>query len=202
MPARSAAVKETKPAPSAAALALAQEARKLGGGTSELARRLRAHESTVRSWITGRAKPSGAVRASIAAVCGIRADAWDQAPGANAKAPAKRAVELPPRPVIHIGASALERTRAQVVNLEADINRARSSGISYRELSSLENSYAMAVKQLAKLTGETEITEAAILRSPAFARCMRVLREVLEARAPDALAELAERLERLANDGG
>jgi len=170
------------------------------GGPHALARSLGSKEATVRSWLVGKAKPSTVARKALREAYGIAWTAWDSvAPVGGAIVPSKPRYE--PEPALAADASARDRAQHQVDALRKTIERAKGENVGFRELASLEGAYTSALNQLARLTGETEITEASILRSPAWARIMRVVREVLESHGQGLAGELATALERLAEDG-
>ena len=185
-------------APNAGAAVLADLAQR-HGGPHAIARNLGSNEATVRSWLTGKARPSTVARKALRETYGIDWKAWDEAAPAAGVAAVKPRYE--PEPALPPDASARDRAQHQVDAIRKTIERAKGENVGFRELAALEGSYTSALTQLSRLTGETEITEAAILRSPAWARISRVVREVLEKHGQGLAGELATALERLAEDG-
>jgi recombinational DNA repair protein RecT len=88
----------------------------------------------------------------------------------------------------------LRVARAQLEAAQADAE------VPYRERAQLITSCTGLCRLLARLSGQLEVTEVAIVRSAAWARAMRVVREVLE-KHPAAAAELDAALERFASGG-
>jgi hypothetical protein len=175
------------------------------GGASALGRFLGdVEESSIRNWIKG-TKPSGAARARIAVALGIRAKAWDAPPPGKGEALEPAALPkpkpMPELPALPMNATTRDLARHQVERIRIEIDHRRSEGIGSRELASLESSYVTALRNLAKVSGEDDITEATVLRHPAFQRCMRVIEEWLEANGDGKVAKLAAALERLAEEG-
>lgn len=169
-------------------------------GPRELGRRTGASESAIRSWATGEREPSGPSRSALQKI-GIDPKAWSTPATASKRAPTPATPPTSPTPPRSTPpATARDRAIEQVDQLRADIAQARATAASYRDLAALESTHVSALRNLARLSGELEVSESAILRSAAWSRAMRLVREVLE-RHPVAAGELAEAIERFARDG-
>lgn len=204
-------VAEVKPAPAAKlpppSSRGCQEIRvhaKRHGGLRGLGRLLALDESTVRHWIRGSSKPSQAGRSKLASCLGIRAKTWDEQ---ATKEPVEevpavtRPTMMPALPPLPENPTGVDLARQQVDRIRIEIEHRRGEGIASRELASLESSYVTALRNLAKVSGDGEISHATILRHPAFMRMMRIIREWLERHGNGKVSELASALEEAAEEG-
>src|SRR5262245_32220539 len=87
----------------------------------------------------------------------------------------------------------LERLRVQAAQVERALDEAVSEGKSIREVTPLSNSLTKLLKEIARLTGEGEITEAMVMRAPAFERVMVKVEAALRP-FPEAAKALAKAL--------
>jgi hypothetical protein len=134
-------------------------------GPAQVARWLGAHEATVRSWATGRRTPSAAASKSLTALYAEKLDTK------KAHAPVV-ADELAPM-------NARDGVIAQVADIRAEIAAAKKNGAAPREIASLHTSLTSALRLLARVSSELQVTEATLLRSAAWARVTRLLFDAL-----------------------
>jgi len=169
--------------------------RRLGG--AHLARVLGVSEALVRALGAAQRMPGPEVRRKLVAL-GVPLTSWDVqgSPGAvkagtDVTAGRDEPSVDPPdakREVITL----LDIAKEQLAAARAD------ASVTYRERASFVVACTGLIRLLARLSGQLEVTEVALLRSPAWARAMRIVREVLS-RHPGVLAELDDSLEKFAN---
>lgn len=173
----------------------------------ELARRAAVDPKTIRRHFQGKQTPPAATRAVYASALGIAPELWDGPSTPVAKpdmlppaavigavaAPPVVAVPIPPAvnlSAVAVNRSTLDRIDRQLAGLEnAEVKNAG-------QLASLYNARSTAAKQLSRLTGEDEITEAQIVRSSAWRAVMALLEPVLD-KHPDCASDIADLLSRL-----
>lgn len=144
---------------------------------------------TVNDWVKGKTRPEDAARAKLNEVIGIPIDAWDfEADALPVKPPA-----LAPMPA---DTSAKSRAYWHMCDIYTRQVAARESEASSRDLGLLDASLSRAVSVYGKLSGELELTEAQITRSPAWARLLEAIARGLDA-FPQAAESLCRELEKL-----
>lgn len=168
-------------------------------GPAAVARRLNASEPAVRAWAAGQRAPSGTARGAIAVAFGIVASSWTT-PSKPVAAVAAPTPSASPRRILPASASAKDIARAQVDDLGEAIRRAEAEGASFRDIAALQTAFTSALRNLARVSGELEVSEATILRSAAWARLQATVRSVLE-RHPQAAKDLAVAIENYAAEG-
>jgi hypothetical protein len=167
-------------------------------GPAEAARRIDRSPAAVRAWAKGTRQPSASALAALrAAFVRERARMTGPAPTAlqnghgAAGEPQPGSVSTSPA----LGTrSARELGRRQLDDLRAEIDRARASGASSRDVAGLERTFTAALRNFARLSGEFEISESAVARSPAF-RAVRDRIVKTLAKHPTALRDVIEALE-------
>ena len=129
--------------------------------------------STVHAWVNGARTPEVDAQAKIAAVVGIPVEEW--------------AAEAAPKPAVVTLVSALPETAsaksralAHMLDIEARQRAAREADTSIRDLAVIDAAYSKAIATYGRLSGELELTEAQITRSPAFERLLAVMFKALE----------------------
>lgn len=188
-----------------------------------MAKRLGVTEGAVRAHAEGRAGPRRKVRARYRELYGVPEEAWDapatpaatSAPPAASNevekgeamapaappAPAPRPPPVPkPLPDAPKETDALNMVLRLLATAQAELEQARGdTEVPYNTRASLITSATRLCQLLARLSGQLEITHAAILRSAAWARITRTVDDVV-ARHPEAVAaftELAQALDEL-----
>ena len=149
----------------------------------------------MRGWLAGKCKPTGPAKLRLEAAFGIPADAWAAAPTAS-KALKGTAAEMSADeelPELGPDASAADLARAHVSSLRRDVARARKRNSA--ELAALLNAYTTALRAFSRLTGDDQLSEAAICRSTPFRKAMKLLTDTLE-KHPVALHDVAVAFER------
>lgn len=171
-------------------------------GPAELARRIGASESAVRSWVKGERAPSSAARSALRTMLtksGAKPRMGRSGSTSHQAAPANGA--RPPEPPSTSGAllavTAREMAVDQVRELREDIARARLEQVCTRDLCSLQRALTSALRNLSRLTGELEITESQVMRSSAWTRIKRAVERVLE-KHPEVARDLAIALQEMA----
>jgi hypothetical protein len=107
-------------------------------------------------------------RAKLERIVGIPVADWD---GPPAPLPAVQAAETTLVSALPPDASAKSRAYAHMVDISRRYQAAIDSGkATVRDLATLDRAYSTAIATYGKLSGELELTEAQITRSPAFAR--------------------------------
>jgi hypothetical protein len=197
--------------PTQAAVIVAGLAERLGA--SVVARVVGLTEGAVRSHAAGSAVPRGGARKRYCEVYDIPIEGWET-PAGLAVTPPPQAPREPPSaletakvavaaPSAAPGAPVdardevlylLRVARRQLEAAEADPE------VSYPARSQLITSATGLCRLLARLSGQLEVTETAIVRSAPWARAMKIVREVL-GRHPVAAAELDAALEKFTNGG-
>lgn len=160
---------------------------------------------TVREIAVGQSRPSRAVQLDLQRELGIAPKMWEELPterqGISDSDICRRDLDSsasdvdadsPSIVVVKSDISLVETYRIMERELSTDLNRARKAGVPIRDLSSLMQARLKIVQQIGKLTGELEITEAQVLRSPAFREVIEVVKEMAR-RFPDAGRHLAEK---------
>ena len=179
-------------------------AKKLGG-FEELGRRLGVTGRAAEHYAKGDRMPRPQVRAKLAAL-GVPESAW----GVAATGTPTRTTRRAPAPVTADGATSAriaarvaataptrEQQEALVVDLDAMLVDALADDkASYRDRASVAAAKNAALRTLASMRGETQVTEVQVLRSPAGQRVLGVLFDALRAH-PEACAAAAEKLEQL-----
>jgi hypothetical protein len=158
------------------------------GGVVRVAEAVETTEGTIRHAIAGRASPRKQLRARLEAVFGIAESAWDRESGSEppaAKAP-DPPLELPP-PSDDVKGMAIETIR---------VLRGHLSGASHREAGRISQAIAAQSRILARASGQFEITQAQIVRSPHFRELLGVIERALEP-YPDAVRAVAKAFEEL-----
>jgi hypothetical protein len=173
-------------------------------GAAEVARKTKKSLQCVGHWTTGRRKPDAAARLLLQKHYDIEPiEPWEAAPAkTGAVASAGKQAELTPEQLRGIeerarldkGIAARDLAHEQLIALRARIGRQEAMGVGAREIGVLENSYTAAVRLYARLSGELEITEAALMRSSAYVKFMRIVGEALE-KFPAAAKAVREALE-------
>jgi hypothetical protein len=156
-------------------------------GVGAVATACRTTASSVRRWVAGSRAPGADARLALVALGVALETSWraDVAPSTAAPAATKKTrrpktatvcplVVAPPLPKT---TTAHSRSLVQVAALEHDVERARADGAPLREIAALSTSLTGALRLLARLSGEAEISETSILRSSAWAKVRRVLEE-------------------------
>lgn len=185
-------------------------------GSSAVARRLSLTEGAVRSHAEGRAVPRRKVQERYRDIYEIPIEAWpapqleragaparapraDGAEGGEARGsvPAPRALPPLPEPVPlpDVPKESIDAQQMVLRLLEAarqEIEKARGDqNVPYNVRASLITSATRLCQLLARLSGDLEVTHAAILRSAAWARIVRTFEAVFD-RHPEAQPALAE----------
>jgi hypothetical protein len=93
--------------------------------------------------------------------------------------------------------SLLSKLRVVADTLEEKLRDARNSGVSSRDIATMSTALARTYDRIGRITGEAELTEATILKSPAFQRAESVIVEALRP-YPEAAAAVAKALGELA----
>jgi hypothetical protein len=163
------------------------------------ARLAKAYSLPFDGWITPSAV-EGAHPPSVRPSSSAKSASPTRAPGATAPPAApSEANSGPPR-----GRTLLDRYRDLAAGLEAELDRARKDpGTATRDIAALGQALARTLAHIGRMTGEHEISEAMVLRHPAFARAIGVLREALRP-FPDATraaASAVSKMNGLANGG-
>jgi hypothetical protein len=167
-----------------------------GRGFRKASAMLGASRAAVGAWATGSKTPNAEMRAKLEKVVCIPPSDWDipaPKPGA-AKSEGDTQVSA-----VAPNASAKTVAVAHLADIRARHTAAKDSGASIRELALLDNALSKAVATYGRLSGELELTEAQVLRAPAFQRCMNTIMGVL-ADYPDIATKLSEALSVLAGD--
>lgn len=154
-------------------------------GAAEVARKARSSQVSVRLWVNGQRRPGGDARQALAHHYDIPIESWIKAPEIPPAAETGVRPKLVEAPKIDVGLPAKELVRMQLQGIRNRIAAAEAGDANPSTIATLENAYTAAVRLYAKLAGELEITEATIMRSSAWAKLMKRLREVLELH-PDA----------------
>lgn len=163
---------------------------KLNPTQGEIAAEIGVGQSIVAQWIGGTKRPGAANRDEMFRLYAIPQDAWDREPGqARPDAPAKasRSEGGPVDPE--------RETREQIARLRVLLTE---PGMTTREQLAVESNLGEALKTLARLSGG-EITEAKILKSPAWRRLEQHIARTLTP-WPAALAALGASLEKLGGE--
>lgn len=175
-------------------------------GLGDVAKKIKCSEAGIRNWLALRRRPDSDARMAMFEAYDIPIAAWSAPVSKPAPPPKKHLPSAPPsqappepppssEPELPIDASSSkDLVRRQLAKIRGRIEKAESDGVGLRELSALENSYTNAVRLYSRLCGELEITEATILRSSAWQKLLRLVREALE-RFPDAAKAIAEKIE-------
>lgn len=173
-------------------------------GAAEVARKVKKSTQCVNHWTTGRRKPDAAARLLLQKHYDIDPiDPWEAkapssapsgAPTTTIVLSAETLKEIDSKARLEKGTAARDLAHEQLIALRGRMMRQEAIGASPRELAVLENSYTAAVRLYARLSGELEITESAIMRSTAWMKAMRILGEVLE-KYPAAAKAVAEAFE-------
>lgn len=176
-------------------------------GAAEVARKTKMTTEAVGHWTTGRRKPNASARLLLQKHYDI--DPLEPWEAAGAAAPPAAKANGKPAPAsltkeqleaiasaskLDKGVAARDLAHEQLIALRARMARQEALGAGPRELAILENSYTAAVRLFARLSGELEISEAAIMRSSAWQKAMRILADVLE-KFPAAAKAVAEAFE-------
>jgi transcriptional regulator with XRE-family HTH domain len=196
------------------ARALAELGRKRG--FPELAARIGVSEAALRHIARGRRTPREQLRTDLAKAYGLPLDGWEPIPPAaaspntaaaapgrpqDASAGARRAWVPPNAPAPVQGAARerplLERYRDLAAHLEAQLATARADkSTATRDVAALGQALARTLAHIGRITGEHEITEAMVLKHPAFARALAVLREAVRP-YPDAARAVAAAFQKM-----
>ena len=176
-------------------------------GPSVVARKVGLTEGAVRSHATGAATPRTGARKRYRESFDIPIESWDLSattPPA-AQAPRGRAGATSPGPEALDATSSPVDARQEVIELlrvaRAQLEAAGADpDVPYSARSQLITSATGLCRLLARLSGQLEVTEVAIVRSAPWARLMRLVREVL-AKHPAASADLFAAFERFENGG-
>ena len=139
-------------------------------GERESSARLGVTRDTIRGLVEG-AMPRPATRAKLQAAAGIPAEAWDAPAGSFVATPTMPEPRAPiEREAPSESTSTREDLESTIMDLRADLADARraDSGASWRDKSALAKALMSAVKLLAQIRGETDITEAVVVKSPHF----------------------------------
>ena len=124
-------------------------------------------------------------------------------PARKSRAPRSRAHHAGgrPRKLIHprlaTGGSLLAKLRAQAASLEDALRQTSKRGASARDVAALNAQLRGTYRDLGRITGEGELSEATILKSPALAAVIRAIIEAL-APFPEALAAARDAVGKLA----
>jgi hypothetical protein len=174
-------------------------------GASVIGRKVELTEGAVRSHATGGAVPRERVRARYRAALDVPLDSWDSlsAPPVSASPPSTPAPTPAPTPARAPGETpdALEAVMHLLDVARAELEAARADALTPPGArAALITAATGLCRLLARLSGQLEVTEIAILRSQPWARAMALVREVLR-RHPAAAADLDEALARFANGG-
>lgn len=170
-------------------------------GASAMGRKLEITEAAVRTHASGQTLPRAGVRARYHTAYDVPVAAWETPAGATIpppaappSPPARPAAPPPPAGELDARTAVVELlhvARAQLEAAQADTD------VPYRERAQLITSATGLCRLLARLSGQLEVSEVAIVRSQPWARAMALVREVLQ-RHPAAAAELDEALTRFA----
>jgi hypothetical protein len=170
-------------------------------GASRMARKLGLSEAAIRLHSTGESRPRGAIRDRYAKFYDVPIEAWTSSPKRSSSTlatPTSPVAELEPVEEGELDA------RKVVIHLlgvaRAQLEAARREDSGYQARAQLITAATGLCRLLARLSGQLEVSEVAIVRSPAWARAMRIVREVLE-RHEGAAAELDVRLATWAEGG-
>jgi hypothetical protein len=172
-----------------------------------------AHQ-TVRDWSRGKFKPKAVPANLLAQKYAIPVDAWQVAHDAPRAAPAPALPAAPPaqpppdpgaRPLVGMDVTAKELSRRNIAVLMVEVETAlaemRAGKITRNEYAAMNRCYQVALQHFGRFGGEMNVTVGAVLGSSAWLK-IRVLFEEIAANYPDAAGYIAERLEKLAEDGG
>ena len=164
--------------------ALAAHAKK--HNVSATARAIGCSEGSLRGILSKRSRPTPRLRADIETALKIPADGW----GTRSRA---KAIEKPtptaasPEPV----GSSLSELEALVQRIKRQsVEAEEDEHASVRDRAQLAAALQRALRDLAALRGDAQVSEAAVMRHPAFVRVLDVMRAALKA-YPDAAAAVA-----------
>lgn len=162
-------------------------------GVTSVEKKLGVSDGTVRKWLRDGATPQKRIRELVAKLFDIDVEAWAEAAYSqkpswptmtNGKDPAPGTPVEKPEAIVEDA----DNPRA---NAEATLKRLRSLLLTaeVEDVPRLAAQITSASRLLARLSGQLEVTEAQILRSAAWAKLLRMLRDVL-ARYPGAATDL------------
>jgi hypothetical protein len=168
-------------------------------GPQWVEKRLELGDGTVRAWLRGRV-PQARIQKRVAESLSITVDLWDAKSVSNASSPVeKREVNgathpKTPRQMLVPASKAEVSARDPSDPKENAIATLRILRQALEEaepdqIPSLANAVTSSSRLLARLSGALDVTEAQILRSGAWARLVKIVRDVL-AKYPGAAAEL------------
>jgi hypothetical protein len=156
-------------------------------GPAWVERKLDLSDGTVRGWVVRGRVPQKRIRERVAERLGLAEVLWTTTPPGHifAKRSQKRAIA----PTVPLSAPTSEVEKGEVAHDPSDpkenavatlriLRRALEKAES-EQIPSLANAVTSSSRLLARLSGHLDVTEAQILRSAAWARLVKVVREVL-----------------------
>lgn len=180
---------KASPTLSAARAALAVAVKK-HGGVVKAARKVGTTEGTLRHAMKGPTKPRPALREQLEEVLGVAASSWDEAQASAASKP----LDKPEPPAIpHV-----EETD-DIRKITTDTLRTLRGLLQVADrdsMASIAQAISAQSRILARVSGQFEITQTQIVRSPHFREAMGVLERAIEP-YPDAVRAAAKAFEEL-----
>lgn len=168
-------------------------------------RKLGRGEGTAKAWLTKGRKPQARIRQGVAEALGLAPELWDAPPAAGsghqvststqrASAEVGKGEAMAPGAPLPEAEPPADASDARA-NVEATLRilRMRLAALPAAEkidaLAKVCNAITASSRLLARLSGQLDVTEAQILRSDAWKKLVRLVRDVLEA-FPDAAKAL------------